>query len=486
MSAAATRNAASEWEAVIGLEIHMQIATASKIFSGAPTTYGAEPNTQASLIDLGYPGVLPVLNEEVVRMACKFGLAVNATIAPRSVFARKNYFYPDLPKGYQISQYELPIVARGELTILDEEGREKRIGITRAHLEEDAGKSLHSSLDEYTRIDLNRAGTPLLEIVSDPDLRSAKEAVAYMRKVHTLVRYLEISDGNMQEGSFRCDANVSIRRRGNERLGTRTELKNLNSFRFVEKAINFEIERQQEVLEDGGAVVQETRLYDSDLDETRPMRSKEEANDYRYFPDPDLLPVVIEEAFVESVRETLPELPDAKRQRFVEQYDLRPGDAEILTVSRALADYFETAAAHSDPKLAANWILGDLSAALNRDGLEIDDSRISPEGLAELLARIADSTISGKIAKDVFDAMWAGEGTASEIIDSRGLRQITDASTIEAVVDKVIEANPGQAAEYRSGKDKLLGFFVGQVMKETKGKANPAEVNRILKQRLNS
>ncbi|HEX5764094.1 MAG TPA: Asp-tRNA(Asn)/Glu-tRNA(Gln) amidotransferase subunit GatB [Woeseiaceae bacterium] len=483
---AAHSRAASEWEAVIGLEIHMQIATASKIFSAAPTTYGAEPNTQASLIDLGYPGVLPVLNEDVVRMACKFGLAVNASIAPRSVFARKNYFYPDLPKGYQISQYELPIVARGELTILDEQGREKRIGITRAHLEEDAGKSLHSGFDEFTRIDLNRAGTPLLEIVSDPDLRSAKEAVAYMRKVHTLVRYLEISDGNMQEGSFRCDANVSIRRCGDQTLGTRTELKNLNSFRFVERAINFEIERQQEVLEEGGTVLQETRLYDSELDETRPMRTKEEANDYRYFPDPDLLPVVIEEAFIESVRETLPELPDAKRQRFVEQYDIRAGDAEILTTSRGLANYFEATAASSDPKLAANWILGDLSAALNREGLEIDDSRIPPEGLAELVARIADSTISGKIAKEVFDAMWAGEGTASGIIDVRGLRQITDPSAIEAVVGKVIEANPGQAADYRSGKDKLLGFFVGQVMKETSGKANPAEVNRILKERLKS
>jgi aspartyl-tRNA(Asn)/glutamyl-tRNA(Gln) amidotransferase subunit B len=487
MSAPADRTrAASEWEAVIGLEIHMQIATASKIFSGAPTTYGAEPNTQASLIDLGYPGVLPVLNEEVVRMACKFGLAVNATIAPRSVFARKNYFYPDLPKGYQISQYELPVVARGELTILDEEGREKRIGITRAHLEEDAGKSLHSGFDEFTRIDLNRAGTPLLEIVSDPDLRSAKEAVAYMRKVHTLVRYLEISDGNMQEGSFRCDANVSIRRRGDEALGTRTELKNLNSFRFVERAINFEIERQQEVLEDGGFVAQETRLYDSDLDETRPMRTKEEANDYRYFPDPDLLPVVIGKAFIESVRQTLPELPDAKRQRFVEQYGVRAGDAEILTTSRALGNYFEATAAKSDPQLAANWILGDLSAALNREGLEIDDSRIPPEGLAELIARMADNTISGKIAKEVFDAMWAGEGTASGIIDRRGLRQITDSSAIETVVRKVIESNPGQAAEYRSGKDKLLGFFVGQVMQETKGKANPAEVNRILKERLKS
>jgi aspartyl-tRNA(Asn)/glutamyl-tRNA(Gln) amidotransferase subunit B len=464
----------------------MQLATVSKIFSGAPTAYGAEPNTQASLLDLGYPGVLPVLNAEAVRMACKFGLAVNATIASRSVFARKNYFYPDLPKGYQISQYELPIVSRGELLILDEDGREKRIGITRAHLEEDAGKSLHAGFDEFTRIDLNRAGTPLLEIVSDPDLRSAKEAVAYMRKIHTLVRYLGISDGNMQEGSFRCDANVSIRPRGQQALGTRTELKNLNSFRFVEKAINFEIARQREVLEDGGTVVQETRLYDADLDETRAMRSKEEANDYRYFPDPDLLPVDIDEAFIHSLRGTLPELPDAKRERFVAQYGIREADAEILTMSRATADYFELTVARSDPRLAANWILGDLSAALNRDGLEIDQSRIAPDQLAGLLARVADNTISGKIAKDVFEAMWAGEGSASEIIEARGLRQITDASAIEAVVDAVIAANPGQAAEYRAGKDKLLGFFVGQVMKDTRGKANPAEVNRILKERLKS
>jgi aspartyl-tRNA(Asn)/glutamyl-tRNA(Gln) amidotransferase subunit B len=370
--------------------------------------------------------------------------------------------------------------------ILDEDGREKRIGITRAHLEEDAGKSLHAGFDEFTRIDLNRAGTPLLEIVSDPDLRSAKEAVVYMRKIHTLVRYLGISDGNMQEGSFRCDANVSIRPRGQQALGTRTELKNLNSFRFVEKAINFEIARQREVLEDGGAVVQETRLYDADLDETRAMRSKEEANDYRYFPDPDLLPVDIDEAFIHSVRGTLPELPDAKRERFVAQYGIRQADAEILTMSRAIADYFELTVARSDPGLAANWILGDLSAALNRDGLEIDQSRIAPDELAGLLARVADNTISGKIAKDVFEAMWAGEGSASEIIEARGLRQITDASAIEAVVDAVIAANPGQAAEYRAGKDKLLGFFVGQVMKDTRGKANPAEVNRILKERLKS
>ncbi|MEX2496186.1 MAG: Asp-tRNA(Asn)/Glu-tRNA(Gln) amidotransferase subunit GatB [Woeseia sp.] len=476
----------SDWETVIGLEIHTQLATRSKIFSGAPTAYGAEPNTQASLIDLGYPGVLPVLNAEAVRMACKFGLAVNATIAPRSIFARKNYFYPDLPKGYQISQYELPIVSQGELIILDDDGREKRIGITRAHLEEDAGKSVHTGLEEFSGIDLNRAGTPLLEIVSEPDLRSAREAAAYMRKIHTLVRYLGISDGNMQEGSFRCDANISIRPRGQTTLGTRTELKNLNSFRFVEKAINFEIERQADVLEEGGTVIQETRLYDADLDETRPMRSKEEANDYRYFPDPDLLPVVIDEAFVQEVRRTLPELPDAKRERFVAEYQLKAADADALVASRSVADYFESVASQADAQLAANWIVGALSAALNRDALEIDRSRVPPEALAGLLKRIEDDTISGKIAKDVFDAMWAGEGSADAIIEARGLRQITDSAAIEAVVDAVIEANPGQAAAFRGGKDKLLGYFVGQVMKETRGKANPAEVNRILKERLRS
>ena len=476
----------SAWETVIGLEIHTQLATVSKIFSGAPTAYGAEPNTQASLIDLGYPGVLPVLNAEAVRMACKFGLAVNATIAPRSILARKNYFYPDLPKGYQISQYELPIVSGGTLTILDEEGREKRIGITRAHLEEDAGKSVHAGLDEFTGIDLNRAGTPLLEIVSEPELRSAKEAVAYMRKIHTLVRYLGISDGNMQEGSFRCDANVSIRPRGQQKLGTRAELKNLNSFRFVERAINYEVERQAEILEDGGTVVQETRLYDAERNETRPMRSKEEANDYRYFPDPDLLPIVIDEAFIGEVRETLPELPDAKRQRFVAEYGLKPADADMLATSRSVADYFESAAKECDPRLAANWIIGDLSAALNRAGVGIEDSRLSPALLAGLLVRIADNSISGKIAKDVFDAMWSGEGSADQIIEARGLRQITDSSAIESAVDAVIAANPGQVAEYREGKDRLLGFFVGQVMKETRGKANPAEVNRILKARLKS
>ena len=474
------------WEVVIGLEIHTQLATESKIFSGASTAYGADPNTQACLVDLGYPGVLPVLNEEVVRMAAKFGLAVNATVAPRSVFARKNYFYPDLPKGYQISQYELPIVEHGELFVRDDDGNEKRIGITRAHLEEDAGKSVHAGFDKSSGIDLNRAGTPLLEIVSEPDMRSAREAVAYMRKIHSIVRYLEISDGNMQEGSFRCDANVSIRPRGQEELGTRAEIKNLNSFRFVEKAINFEIERQIDVIEDGGEVVQETRLYDSDRDETRSMRSKEEANDYRYFPDPDLLPVVIEDSFIEAVRKTLPELPATKQQRFVEEYGLKDADAEILTVSRALADYFEAVAGATSakPQVAANWVIGDLSALLNKEGIEIGESKIDAPALAGLIDRIADNTISGKIAKGVFDAMWAGEGSADEIIEAKGLKQITDSGEIESIVDAVIEANPGQASEYRAGKDKLLGFFVGQVMKETGGKANPGQVNQILKEKL--
>jgi len=474
------------WEVVIGLEIHTQLATNSKIFSGASTAYGAEPNTQACLIDLGYPGVLPVLNEEVVRMACKFGLAVNATVAPRSIFARKNYFYPDLPKGYQISQYELPIVEHGELFITDDDGNEKRIGITRAHLEEDAGKSVHEAFDRHSGIDLNRAGTPLLEIVSEPDLRSAKEAVAYMRKIHTIVRYLGISDGNMQEGSFRCDANVSIRPRGDDAFGTRTEIKNLNSFRFVERAINFEIERQIDVREDGGEVVQETRLYDSARDETRSMRSKEEANDYRYFPDPDLLPVEISKAFIDRVRETLPELPDDKRHRFIDEYGIRPDDAAILVVSKATADYFEQAAAAADApaQVVANWVIGDLSGALNKEGLEIEASRIRAKDLAGLINRIHDNTISGKIAKEVFEAMWAGEGDADAVIEARGLKQITDTSAIEAIVDKVIAANPGQAEEYRAGKEKLIGFFVGQVMKETGGKANPGQVNEILRTKL--
>ena len=474
------------WEVVIGLEIHAQLATRSKIFSAASTAYGAEPNTQACLVDLGYPGVLPVLNKEVVHMAAMFGLAVDATVARRSIFARKNYFYPDLPKGYQISQFELPIVEHGELFITDADGNDKRIGITRAHLEEDAGKSIHEGLDKSSGIDLNRAGTPLLEIVSEPDLSSAKEAVAYMRKIHTIVRYLGISDGNMQEGSFRCDANVSVRPNGQEELGTRAEIKNLNSFRYVEKAINFEVERQVELLEDGGTVVQETRLYDSDKDETRSMRSKEEANDYRYFPDPDLLPVEITAEYIDAVRAELPELPAAKEQRFVDEYGLKKDDAAILTMSRSVADFFEAAAGTTVAKaqLVANWVVGDLSGALNKDGLDIGESKVSAADLAGLLTRIEDNTISGKIAKQVFEAMWGGEGSADEVIEARGLKQITDTSAIEAVVDKVIDENPGQVAEYKGGKDKLIGFFVGQVMKETKGQANPGQVNQILKAKL--
>ncbi len=474
------------WEVVIGLEVHTQLATSSKIFSGASTAYGAEPNTQACLVDLGYPGVLPVLNKEVVRMATLFGLAVNATVARRSVFARKNYFYPDLPKGYQISQLELPIVEHGEMMIFDADGNEKRIGITRAHLEEDAGKSIHEGLEDKSGIDLNRAGTPLLEIVSEPDLRSAKEAVAYLRKIHTIVRYLGISDGNMQEGSFRCDANVSVRPAGQKELGTRAELKNLNSFRFIEKAINFEIERQIDLIEDGGKVVQETRLYDSVKDETRSMRSKEEANDYRYFPDPDLLPVEITDEYIEAQRATMPELPDAKQQRFVNDYELKVDDAVILAASRPLADYFEAVVSATDAKaqFAANWVIGDLMGALNRDSKDIEDSHISAVELAGLVNRIHDNSISGKIAKQVFDAMWDGEGSADQVIDAKGLKQITDSSAIEVVVDKVIAANPSQVAEYQAGKGKLIGFFVGKVMQETKGQANPGQVNKILKDKL--
>jgi aspartyl-tRNA(Asn)/glutamyl-tRNA(Gln) amidotransferase subunit B len=477
----------TQWETVIGLEIHAQLATRSKIFSGAATAYGAPPNTQANLVDLGYPGVLPVLNAEAVRMAVKFGLSIGAAVAPRSVFARKNYFYPDLPKGYQISQYELPIVQRGSIGILLEDGVAKTVGITRAHLEEDAGKSLHEGLANASGIDLNRAGTPLLEIVSEPDMRSAKEAVAYMKKIHTLVRYLEICDGNMQEGSFRCDANVSVRVRGAEKLGTRAEIKNLNSFRFVEKAIHYEVARQIDILESGGKVVQETRLYDSDKNETRPMRSKEEANDYRYFPDPDLLPLDIGSGFIAEVRSTLPELPDQKAARFAQDFGLSAYDAGVLCASRELAAYFEAVvgragAAHA--KLAANWVMGELSSALNRDSLDIDRSKVSAQGLAGLLARIIDNTISGKIAKDVFEAMWSEGGEADMIIAAKGLTQITDAGAIERAIDAVIAANPKQLADYRGGKDKLFGFFVGQVMKATQGKANPAQLNDLLKARL--
>jgi aspartyl-tRNA(Asn)/glutamyl-tRNA(Gln) amidotransferase subunit B len=478
----------ADWETVIGLEIHAQLATSSKIFSGASTAFGAEPNTQACTVDLGFPGVLPVLNSEVVNMAVKFGVAIDAEIAPVSVFERKNYFYPDLPKGYQISQFELPIVGKGSLSISPQEGVSIEVGITRAHLEEDAGKSLHEEFPDKTGIDLNRAGTPLLEIVSEPDMRSAKEAVAYARKIHGLVRFLDICDGNMQEGSFRCDANVSIRPAGQTELGTRTELKNINSFKFLERAINFEIGRQIDVLEDGGKITQETRLYDADKHETRSMRSKEEANDYRYFPDPDLLPVEVSENDIDRIRRSLPELPEQKRQRYIDSLGLSGYDAELLSSGREIAGYFEQALERipGHEKQLANWILGDLSGALNKASIEIDDSPVSAKMLAGLILRIVDNTISGKIAKQVFEAIWSGEGTADEIIDARGLRQITDTDAIEGLIDEVIAANPDQVEQFRAGKEKVLGFFVGQIMKQSKGKANPGQVNQMLRDKLKS
>jgi len=476
-----------QWETVIGLEIHTQLLTQSKIFSGASTAFGAEPNTQACVVDLGMPGVLPVLNRQAVVLAVKFGRAIEAEIGRRNVFDRKNYFYPDLPKGYQISQLEFPIVGKGHVEIVLDDGAVKTIGVTRAHLEEDAGKSLHEDFENMSGIDLNRTGTPLLEIVSEPDMRSPQEAVAYARKIHQIVRYLEISDGNMQEGSFRVDANVSVRPVGQEAFGTRAELKNINSFRFLEKAIQFEIERQIDVIEGGGRVVQETRLYDADRDETRSMRSKEEANDYRYFPDPDLLPVELDESFIDAITAELPELPEARRRRFSEQYGLSQYDADLLTASRELADYFEQAAeACGDAKLAANWVMGELAAALNRDGKELADSPVSAAMLGQMLQRIGDKTISGKIAKQVFEAMWRDEGDADQIIEAKGLKQITDSGAIEKVVDEVIAANPGQAEQFRAGKAKLLGFFVGQVMQRTKGKANPQQVNELLRSKLSA
>lgn len=476
-----------EWEPVIGLEVHIQLSTKSKIFSGTATAYGAEPNTQASVIDLGLPGVLPVLNEAVVHMAIKFGLAVGAEINQRSVFARKNYFYPDLPKGYQITQFELPIVKKGHLNVLLEDGTNKCITITRAHLEEDAGKSLHEDFHGLSGIDLNRAGTPLLEIVSEPDMRSAKEAVSYLKVLHTLVRYLGICDGNMQEGSFRCDANVSVRPRGQSQLGTRAEIKNLNSFRFVDRAINYEIQRQIEVLSQGGVINQETRLYDADKNETRPMRTKEEANDYRYFPDPDLLPLIVSTELIDKIKGTLPELPEAKQQRFQQQYELSAYDAAILANQPQLAEYFENVLhQHSNlsPKLAANWITGDLMAALNRQNLDITECPITANQLADLLLRITDNTISGKLAKTIFEAMWQKEGTADEIIEARGLKQMTDSSELTKIIEAVIQNSPEQYAQYKAGKDKLFAYFVGQVMKVTQGKANPQQVNEILLQKL--
>ena len=473
------------WEIVIGLEVHAQLMTHSKIFSGASTAYGAQPNTQACAVDVGLPGVLPVMNREAALMAARFGLAVGATINRVSVFARKNYFYPDLPKGYQISQFEIPVVSGGTLEIHTPEG-EKTIRITRAHLEEDAGKSLHEQFHGMTGIDLNRAGTPLLEIVSEPDMRSPAEAVAYLRKLHSLVRTLEICDGNMQEGSFRCDANISIRRHGDKTLGTRTELKNINSFRFVERALHHEIERQIAVVEDGGDIIQETRLYDPERDQTRSMRSKEEAHDYRYFPDPDLPPLVISEADLEQLRRELPELPDARLARFISDYGLGADEAVQLTSQKEIADYYENAVtkAGGETRLTANWINGELMAWLNRCNTAFTDSPVSPTMLGQLVQRIQDKTISGKIAKEVFQAMWNGEGSADEVIASRGLTQITDSSASEQAVSDIIARFPDQSEQVRAGQEKVIGFLVGQVMKATSGKANPQAVNDILKKQL--
>ncbi|WP_305857061.1 Asp-tRNA(Asn)/Glu-tRNA(Gln) amidotransferase subunit GatB [Balneatrix alpica] len=480
-----------QWEAVIGLEIHVQLATQSKIFSGASTAFGAEPNTQACAIDLALPGTLPVLNEEALRMAVKFGLAIEAEIGKRSVFARKNYFYPDLPKGYQTSQFEFPIVGQGQVEIELDDGSKKVVGVTRAHLEEDAGKSLHEDFQGMTGIDLNRAGTPLLEIVSEPDLRSAKEAVAYLKKIHAIVTNLGICDGNMAEGSFRCDANVSVRPKGQEKFGTRAEIKNVNSFRFVEKAIQHEIERQIDLIEDGGTVVQETRLYDADKNETRSMRSKEEANDYRYFPCPDLLPVVIDDVYIDAVRQTLPELPDARKARFMQDYGLNDYDAGLLAAYRDMADYFEQVVKGcGDAKQAANWLLGEVSKYLNQAGMEFSELKVPAADLAQLISRILDDTITSKIAKTVFEAMWNGEGTPDAIIESKGLKQVTDSGALEAAIDQVIASCTPQVEQYRAAepdkRGKMLGFFMGQVMKASGGKANPGQVQGLLKQKLDA
>jgi aspartyl-tRNA(Asn)/glutamyl-tRNA(Gln) amidotransferase subunit B len=479
------------WEIVIGLETHAQLSTRAKIFSGASTAFGAAPNSQACGVDIALPGVLPVLNRGAVERAIRFGLAVGATVNRTSVFARKNYFYPDLPKGYQISQFELPIVVGGALTILTSAG-EKTVRLTRAHLEEDAGKSLHEDFHGASGIDLNRAGTPLLEIVSEPEMRSAEEAVAYARALHALVRWIEICDGNMQEGSFRCDANVSVRPRGVEKLGTRCEIKNLNSFRFLERSIEYEARRQIEILESGGRIDQETRLYDPERDETRSMRSKEEAHDYRYFPDPDLLPLTVSDAWIEEVRARMPELPQTKRRRYEGELGLTPYDAVTLTQSRELAEYFEatidattSAAGGAVPaKTAANWVTGELAARLNTEGKDASQSAVSPARLGRLLARIQDGTISGKIAKEVFDAMWAGEGEADAIIERRGLRQISDVGALEAIVAAVLAANARSVEEFRAGKERAFNALVGQVMKATQGKANPQQVNDLLKKKL--
>ncbi len=474
-----------QYETVIGLEVHVQLSTESKLFSGSATTFGAEPNTQANIFDLALPGTLPVLNEKAVAMAVKFGLAIGAEIGKRSVFDRKNYFYPDLPKGYQVSQLDFPTVGKGSLTISLDDGSEKIIGVTRAHMEEDAGKSLHEDYQGMTGIDLNRAGTPLLEIVSEPDLRSAKEAVAYLKKLHSIIRYLDISDAIMAQGSMRCDANVSIRPVGQKEFGTRTEIKNINSFKFVEKAINHEVQRQKDVLEDGGRIVQETRLYDADRDETRSMRSKEVANDYRYFPEPDLLPIVIDDAYIDAIRATLPELPDTRAARFVSDYGISEYDAGVLVATREMADYFETTAKLSgDAKLAANWVSQDLQALLNKHSWELSDSPIQAERLATLIQRIKDNTISGKIAKTVFEAMLDDNSDADAIIEAKGLKQVTDSGALESLVDQVIANNPDQVQQYKDGKMQVIGFLVGQCMQLSKGKANPAQVNEILRSKL--
>ena len=471
------------WETVIGLEIHVQLSTKSKIFSGASAVYGSEQNTNTSLVDLGYPGVLPVLNKEAVMMAIKFGLAIEASIAERSIFARKNYFYPDLPKGYQISQYELPIVSEGSLTIRLDDGTDKRIGVTRAHLEEDAGKSIHDMFDNETAIDLNRAGTPLLEIVSEPELSSAKEASLYMQKMHQLVRYLKISDGNMQEGSFRCDANVSLRPDGEKKLGTRAEIKNINSFRFIENAINYEIERQKELLEEGKEVIQETRLYDADRDETRSMRSKEEANDYRYFPDPDLLPISIDPSLIETITSSLPEKLEEKLERYTNQLSIKEEDAYEITRNIDLIDYFEESLEtyNRNPQILANLLLTDIMAIINKENIEINDLDITPQSLAQLVERLDDGTISSKIAKDILNQLKDDNFSIDDLIEDQGLQQITDEDQIKSVVLEVINENPEQKKQYLSGKKQVLGFLIGKVMQKTKGKANPKLVNDLMK-----
>ena len=474
------------WETVIGLEIHVQLSTKSKIFSGASAVYGSEQNTNTSLVDLGYPGVLPVLNKEAVMMAIKFGLAIEASIAERSIFARKNYFYPDLPKGYQISQYELPIVSEGSLTIRLDDGTDKRIGVTRAHLEEDAGKSIHDMFDNETAIDLNRAGTPLLEIVSEPELSSAKEASLYMQKMHQLVRYLKISDGNMQEGSFRCDANVSLRPDGEKKLGTRAEIKNINSFRFIENAINYEIERQKELLEEGKEVIQETRLYDADRDETRSMRSKEEANDYRYFPDPDLLPISIDSSLIETITSSLPEKLEEKLERYTNQLSIKEEDAYEITRNTDLIDYFEESLENynRNPQLLANFLLTEIMAITNKANIQINDLDITPQSLAQLIERLDDGTISSKIAKDILNQLKDGNFSVDDLIEDQGLQQITDEDQIKSVVLEVINEHQEQKNQYLSGKEQVLGFLIGKVMQKTKGKANPKLVNDLMKQEL--